>query len=69
MQCYVDILRTHREAMSLNKYDLGLAKTFKQKNHFKDDAPVYYKHFKIPEATTNLSYKLWKMYTKCSRII
>ena len=52
-QKYVDILYKHQNAISANKYDLGLATNFKHKIHLKDNAPVYRKQFKIPEAHQN----------------
>ncbi len=47
---YVDILYKHKKAISVNKYDLGLATHYKHKIHLKDNSPVYRKQFKIPEA-------------------
>jgi len=52
-QKYIDILYKHQKAISVNKYDLGLAKNFKHKIHLKDNDPVYRKQFKIPEAHQN----------------
>jgi hypothetical protein len=50
-QRYIVILHKHQQhAISANKYDLGLATNFKHKIHLKDNAPVYQKQFKIPEA-------------------
>jgi hypothetical protein len=49
-QKYIDILYKHQQAISVNKYDLGLATNFKYKIHLKDNNPVYRKQFKIPEA-------------------
>jgi hypothetical protein len=49
-QKYIDILYKHQKAMSVNKYDLGLATNFKHKIHLKNNNPVYQKQFKIPEA-------------------
>jgi hypothetical protein len=46
-QQYIDILYKHQQAISANKYDLGLATNFKHKIHLKDDALVYRKQFKI----------------------
>jgi hypothetical protein len=40
----------HQEAISLDKYNLGLAKNYKHKIHLKNEDPVYRKQFKIPEA-------------------
>jgi len=47
---YVDKLYKHQEAISANKYNLGLATHYKHKIHLKDNSPVYRKQFKIPEA-------------------
>jgi hypothetical protein len=47
---YIDILVKHQAAISLDKYDLGLARNYKHKIHLKNDDPVYRKQFKIPEA-------------------
>jgi len=52
-QKYIDILYKHQKAISVNKYDLGLATNFKHKVHLKDNNPVYRKQFKIPEAHQN----------------
>jgi hypothetical protein len=49
-QKYIHILHKHQQAISANKYDLVLATNFKHKTHHKDNAPVYRKQFKIPEA-------------------
>jgi len=49
-QRYLDILCKHQDALSIDKYDLGLAKDFKHKIHLKTQDPVYRKQFKIPEA-------------------
>jgi len=37
----IDILYKHQAAISMNKYDLGLAKNFTHKIHLKDDQPIY----------------------------
>jgi len=47
---YLDILCKHQDALSIDKYDLGLAKNFKHKIHLKTQDPVYRKQFKITEA-------------------
>jgi hypothetical protein len=47
---YLDTLCKHQDALSIDKYDLGLAKDFKHKIHLKFQDPVYGKQFKIPEA-------------------
>jgi len=46
-------LHKHQQAISANKYDLGLATNFIHKIHLKDNAPVYRKQFKIPVAHQN----------------
>jgi hypothetical protein len=50
---YLDILFKHQEAISINKFDLGLAKNYKHRIHLKNENPVYRKQFKIPEAHHN----------------
>jgi hypothetical protein len=40
----------HQDALSIDKYDLGLAKDFKHKIHLQTQDPVYQKQFKISEA-------------------
>jgi hypothetical protein len=40
----------HEDILSIDNYDLGLAKDFKHKIHLKMQDPVYRKQFKIPEA-------------------
>jgi Reverse transcriptase (RNA-dependent DNA polymerase) len=50
---YLDILFKHQEAISLNKFDLGLAKNYKHRIHLKNENPEYGKQFKIPEAHHN----------------
>jgi len=52
-QNYIDILCKHQKAISVNKYDLGLASNFKHRIHLKDHNPVNRKQFKIPEAHQN----------------
>jgi hypothetical protein len=47
---YPDILCKNQDALSINKYDLGLANDFKHKIYLKSHDPVYRKQFKIPEA-------------------
>jgi Reverse transcriptase (RNA-dependent DNA polymerase)/RNase H-like domain found in reverse transcriptase len=49
---YIDILVKHQAAISLDKYDLGLAKNFTHRIHLKDDQPIFRKQFNIPEAHT-----------------
>jgi hypothetical protein len=50
---YLDLLFKHQEAISMDKYDMGLAKNYKHKIHLKNENPVYRKQFKIPEAHHN----------------
>jgi hypothetical protein len=52
-QKYIDIIYRHQQAISVNKYDLGMASNFKHRIHHKDNNPVYRKQFKIPEAHQN----------------
>jgi hypothetical protein len=47
---YLNILCKHQDALSIDKYVVGLAKNFKQKNHLKTHDPVSQKQFKIMEA-------------------
>jgi hypothetical protein len=47
---YIHILFNHQEAISIDKYNLGLAKNYKHKIHLKSEDPVYRKQFNIPEA-------------------
>ncbi len=49
-EIHIDILHKHQDALSINKYDLGLAKNFLHKIHLKMQDPVYWKQFKILEA-------------------
>jgi hypothetical protein len=50
---YLDILFKHQDAISMDKYDLGLARNYKHRIHLKNKNPVYQKQFKIPEAHHN----------------
>jgi hypothetical protein len=50
---YLDLLYRYQEAISIEKYDLGLAKNYKHKINLKNEDPVYRKQFKIPEAHHN----------------
>jgi hypothetical protein len=56
---YLDILCIHQDALSTDKYDLGLAKDFKHKIHLKTQDPVYRKQLKIPEAHPFSLNKHW----------
>jgi len=47
---YINTLFRHQAAISMNKYDLGLAKDFSHGIHLKDNEPIYRKQFKLPEA-------------------
>jgi hypothetical protein len=55
---YIDILYKQQQAISANKYDLGLATNFKHRIHLKDNASVYRKQFKIPEPHPNFIEQL-----------
>jgi hypothetical protein len=46
---YLYILCNHQDVLSIDQYDLGLAKNFKHKFHLKTHYPVYRKQFKLPE--------------------
>jgi hypothetical protein len=50
-QC-IDTLFKHQAAISMDKYDLGLAKDFAHRIHLKDDQPIFRKQFNLPEAHT-----------------
>jgi hypothetical protein len=47
---YISVLFKHQDAISLDKYDLGLVRNYKHRIHLKNEDPVYRKQFKIPEA-------------------
>jgi len=49
---YIDLLVKHQAAISLNKYDLGLAKNFTHRIHLKNNQPIFRKQFNLPEAHT-----------------
>ncbi len=49
-QRYLDFLFKHQDAITIKKFDLGRAKDFTHKIYLKDDNPIYWKQFKIPEA-------------------
>jgi Reverse transcriptase (RNA-dependent DNA polymerase)/RNase H-like domain found in reverse transcriptase len=49
---YIYILVKHQAAISLDKYDLGLAKNFTHRIHLKDNQPIFRKQFHLPEAHT-----------------
>ncbi len=50
---YLDLLYKYQEAISIDKYDSGLAKNYKHRIFLKNDDPIYCKQFKIPEAHHN----------------
>ena len=50
---YINMLYKHKQVISVDKTDLGLATTFKHRIYLKDENPVYRKQFKIPEAHQN----------------
>ena len=47
---YMDILFKHRSAITIGKHNLGRANHFSYKIHLKDNSPVYWKQFKIPDS-------------------
>jgi len=49
---YIDILFKHEAAISMDKYDLGLAKDFTHRIHLKDNQPIFRKQFNLPDAHT-----------------
>jgi len=49
---YIDILVKQQAAISLDKYDLGLAKNFTHRIHLKNNQPIFRKQFNLPEAHT-----------------
>ena len=49
---YIDTLFKHQAAISMDNYDLGLAKDFTHWIHLKDDQPIFRKQFNLPEAHT-----------------
>jgi hypothetical protein len=49
---YINILVKHQAAISLYKYNLGLAKNFTHRIHLKDNQPIFQKQFNLPEAHT-----------------
>jgi hypothetical protein len=42
---YLDILFKHQDAISVDKYNLGLARNYKHRIHLKNEDPVYRKQF------------------------
>ncbi len=49
---YIHTLFKHQAAISMDKYDLGLAKDFTHRIHLKDDQPIFRKQFNLLEANT-----------------
>jgi hypothetical protein len=49
---YIDTLFKHQAAISMDKYDLGLAKDFTHRIHLKDNQPIFWKQFNLPETYT-----------------
>jgi hypothetical protein len=49
---YIDTLFKHQAAISMDKFDLGLAEDFTHRIHLKDDQPIFGKQFNLPEAHT-----------------
>jgi len=49
---YNDTLFRHQAAISMDKYNLGLAKDFTHRIHLKDDQRIFWKQFNLPEAHT-----------------
>jgi hypothetical protein len=44
------MLFKHQAAISMNKYDLGLAKNLAHRIHLKDNKPIYIKQYILPDA-------------------
>jgi len=47
---YINTLFRHQAAISMDKYDLGLAKDFAHRIHLKDNEPIFRKQFNLPQA-------------------
>ncbi len=58
-QKYIDIPYKHQAAISMNKMDLGRAKSFTHKIHLKDNNPVYRKQLKSLRHTKISLKQLW----------
>jgi hypothetical protein len=56
---YLDILCKHQDALSIDKYDLGLAKDFKHKIHLKCKIRSTGNNLKFLRPTTNSLSKHW----------
>jgi hypothetical protein len=52
---YIDILFKHQEAISIDKYDLGMAINYKHRIHLKDENSSRY-----PRLINKLLNKPWK---------
>ncbi len=46
---YINILYKHQDTITIDKYDLGLAKNYSHRKHLKNNYLAYHKQFKIPE--------------------
>jgi hypothetical protein len=66
---YLDLLFKYKEAIRINKYDLGLAKKYKHKIHLKNDNPVNRKQFKIPEAHHNFIEQILEEWLKLGVVL
>ncbi len=49
---YIDTLFKHQAAISLDRYNLGLAKDFTHRIDLKENQPIFWKQFNLPEAHT-----------------
>jgi hypothetical protein len=49
---YIDTLFRYQATISIDKYDLGLAKDFTHQIHLKDDQPIFRKQFNLLVAHT-----------------
>ncbi len=57
---YINNLFNHQEAISIDKYNLGLAKTYKHKIHLKRQIQFTGNNSRLQNYTTSLSSKPWK---------
>jgi hypothetical protein len=57
---YLDLLYRYQEAISIDKYDLGLAKNCKHKIHLKNEDPVFGSNSKSQRLTTTSLNRPWK---------
>ncbi len=65
---YIDILVKHQAAISLDKYDLGLAKNFTHRIHLKDNQPIFWKQFNLPEAHTQFIEQSLEEWLKLGKV-